>query len=186
MLVVGSAFLVMFLWLTAEEHRLEQLDQQAGVHLAGGDLDEALAIWLDLLERKPGDVTLLNRLGIAYTQGKDYERAESYFQQALSADANEPQAYFNMALLAMNRGQSEQAEAILLRLLEVCDWYPQANYHLGYICEKSERLELAKKYYVRELNVNGSCAKAWRRYLALKNDESLAKASGESAAVGAR
>ncbi len=172
-LVLGAAFLVTFLWLTAEDYRLDRLDRQAGLHLERGDLEEALAIWLDLLGRKPRDVTLLNRLGIAYTQAKDYTRAQSYFQQALAQDPNEPQAHFNLALLQMNRGQMAQAEAYLLRLLTVCHWYPQANYHLGYIYEKSGRLELAKEYYVRELNVNGSCAKAWRRYLALKNDESL-------------
>jgi hypothetical protein len=63
----------------------------------------------------------------------------------------------------------DQAEEILLQLMKIADWYPEANYHLGYIYEKRGQPALAVDYYIRELNVNGGCAKAWRRYLALKD-----------------
>ena len=62
---------------------------------------------------------------------------------------------------------------LLLQLMEIADWYPEANYHLGYIYEKRGQLDLAQQYYVRELNVNGSSAKAWRRYLALNEETSV-------------
>ncbi len=176
-LIAAGGLLAGFLWLTAEQYSFDQRDGRASALLERGDVEQAMAIWQELLQQKPGDVTLLNRLGIAYTQAKDYTRAESYFRQALAEDPDEPQAYFNLGLLQMKQGQTDQAEATLLRLLAVADWYPQGNYHLGYIYEKSGRLELARKYYIRELNVNGSCAKAWRRYLALKNDEFSAKTS---------
>ena len=176
-LVLAAGVLAGLFWLTARQHRMSKQDRLAADLLRREEVDQAIAIWQELLRESPTDVTLLNRLGIAYTQAEDFERAESFFNRALAEDADEPQGYFNLALLQMKRRQMDQAEQTLLKLMTVADWYPEANYHLGYICEKSGRLDLAKQYYVRELNVNGSCAKAWRRYLALNSEQMAADGS---------
>ena len=179
-LVLGVGLLAGLFWVTEQQHRIDRQDQRAAGFLQRGDIDQAVAIWQELLRQMPADVTLLNRLGIAYTQAEDFERAQSFFNRALAEDADEPQAYFNLALLQMKRRQMDQAEQTLLKLLTVAKWYPEANYHLGYVYEKSGRIELAQKYYVRELNVNGGCAKAWRRYLALSAERIDADSSGKT------
>ena len=180
-----SALLAGLFWLTEQQHRSDQQDQRAAGFLQVGDIDQAVAIWQELLRQMPANVTLLNRLGIAYTQAEDFERAQSFFDRALAEDADEPQAYFNLALLQMKRRRMDQAEQTLLKLLTVAKWYPEANYHLGYVYEKSGRIELAQKYYVRELNVNGGCAKAWRRYLALNADRIDADSSSKTVTLSA-
>lgn len=172
-LVSGSAIAAIF-WLTEPQHRLDLMDQKAVGLLARGDIAEATAIWQDLHEQRPQDINYINRLGIAYTQTKDYNRAEALFSQAMNMDPGEPQAYFNLALLRLRQQQMDQAEEMLLKLLAIADWYPEANYHLGYICQKTGRPSQAQDYYIREINVNGDSAKAWRGYLALRRDESLA------------
>lgn len=114
----------------------------------------------------------------------DYNGQE-VFSVSQKWDSDEPQAYFNLALLQMKRRQMDQAEQTLLKLLTVAKWYPEANYHLGYVYEKSGGIELAQKYYVRELNVNGGCAKAWRRYLALNADRIDADSSSKTVTLAA-
>ena len=177
--VLGGGALAGVFLLTGPQHRLDSVDRQAVGLLARGEIGKATAIWEDLHEQRPQNIDYINRLGIAYTQAKDYARAEAFFRQAMKIDEEEPQAYFNLALLRLQQEQMEQAEEMLLKLLTIADWYPEANYHLGYICQKTGRLGEAQEYYVREINVNGSSAKAWRGYLALKEDEYQAENRGE-------
>ena len=169
-LILGTTAVAGMFLLSDKQHRAQQADRRAADLLGRGEVAQAMAIWQKMLDQNPDHVTVLNRLGIACTKGGDYEQAESYFRRAMQVDGREPQAYFNLALLRMRQQQMDQAEQILLQLMKIADWYPEANYHLGYIYEKSGRLELARQHYVRELNVNGGCAKAWRRYLALKEE----------------
>lgn len=170
-LVLGTCAVAGIFWLTKAEHRINLLDQKAANLLARGDVSQAIDIWQKLHEQRPGDVNFLNRLGIACTKTKNFSEAESFFAQAMDIDPSEPQAYFNLGLLRIHQGRMKEAEEILLKLLTITDKYPETNYHLGYICEKTGRLAQAQDYYVREFNVNGNSAKAWRRYLALKQDE---------------
>ena len=135
--------------------------------MAAERYQEALALWLGLLKENPDDSEALLRAGIAQSMLAQYDAAAESFDHALRLNPRNAPVLYNRALLRLKLGELDAAEKQLHELLGICDWYPNANYHLGLICEKRGDPAAADGYYVKELNVNPSSAMAWKRHMEL-------------------
>ena len=74
--------------------------------------DEALGEFLKMEEEYNGDSRLLNNIALCYANTHDFEKAEYYYQKALSYDAKQAQIYVNFADLLFQ--QQKIVEAIEL------------------------------------------------------------------------
>jgi len=71
-------------------------------------LDEAQAIFADLLKRFPRDSNLNYDMGIVMYHKKQYEQAKDYFRKAIEIDDN-ADAYLYLALIYRDLGDKEKA-----------------------------------------------------------------------------
>jgi protein O-GlcNAc transferase len=81
------------------------------LHLLGtiesdhGRLQEATGHWTKALEQKPNHLLLLNKIGaLARRMGNEVE-AENIFRKAISIDATQPEAHFNLGNCLSSRGE---------------------------------------------------------------------------------
>ncbi|MBM4084298.1 MAG: tetratricopeptide repeat protein [Planctomycetes bacterium] len=133
--------------------------------------EEALPIWQALAGQEPTNSEVLLRLGIAQSMLRRYDEAQKYLEAALKASPGDARIPHNLGLLFLRRGRDSDAETYLKRALAIQGWHPEANYHLGVIAESRGEKEKALELYVRELDGNPSCGKAWERAFVLRQGQ---------------
>ena len=149
----------------------EALKAAGGLHFDRREYPAAAEKWRAAVEVQPDSVDLRNRLGMALTKLKQYDKAKAEFKAAAALDPDEPRSLFNLALLYIHAGDLRLAEKTLRNTLRAGSWYPETHYHLGLIAESSGDVKMAIDEYTKELNVNAGCAKAWLRLEALRRKE---------------
>jgi len=152
--------------VTAGQDRTERLRQGDWLSRLGEN-ERALSIWRELAAETPEDKDILLRLGATLGALHRYTEAESVLEKALKLDPNDPLIVHNLGLLRLNQGRMKEAETYFHRVLSIRPWQPETNYHLGLIAERRGDVAGARKLYLKELEVNAHCAKAWDRYLRL-------------------
>lgn len=96
-----------------------------------GDLAAAVEAWQRAVELDPDDAAAANNLGFALERlGRPAEAAERYLR-ALGTDPTYPLPYFNLADLALERGQAEQAIRFYRAGLELAPDNEQARRNLA-------------------------------------------------------
>jgi len=78
--------------------------------LEGGQADVAFDFFMQAAELDPSNIQARYHLGLVYAYTKnDLELARKSFEEVLARDANDGDALYQMALLAMKRGKNDQA-----------------------------------------------------------------------------
>lgn len=77
--------------------------------------------WSQLLEKNPYDFIALKGLGFLYFLEGQYREARSYFSDAAGINANDPEIYNVLALIAIHEGQVDYGIDILLDALDRVD-----------------------------------------------------------------
>jgi tetratricopeptide (TPR) repeat protein len=150
-------------WIHAFERGEEPVRSAASVGLGllyadQGDDEDAI----NALER--ADTSVLTRsaqaataftLGLLYDRRKDFERARSYYEQAIEVDDWDasPNAAFNLGLLLGDVGDADGAEAAFTRAIEA-RFYPyrdEALHALAVTLQKLGKLDRAEAYYERAI-----------------------------------
>jgi serine/threonine-protein kinase len=122
------------------EHR-SGLFLQALLELSNGDLDRAISIYSDLVQRSPNAAALAN-LGLAYFLAGRYDEAATVYRLVLAKDPKNPGFHLNLADTDLLAGRRTDAEKGYRRVIELADADPgpsaqtlsikaQAFAHLG-------------------------------------------------------
>jgi tetratricopeptide (TPR) repeat protein len=98
-------------------------------------------------------------LGLLYGRRKDFERARSYYEQAIAMDdwRVSPNAAYNLGLLLGNLGDADGAEAAFTQAIEA-KYYPyqeRAMHALAITLQKLGKIDRAKTYYKRAIATDG-------------------------------
>jgi tetratricopeptide (TPR) repeat protein len=96
-----------------------------------GRVDDELTIYDELIDLDPLDATLLVDRGTVLYHAERREDALRDFRTAAIADAELPEAPFNLGLLYLENGRDDDAETQLLRAVELRPDYGKAHYHLA-------------------------------------------------------
>jgi len=85
-----------------------------GVELArAGKLDEAEALFKEILEVQPGVPEVHRNLGYVYAQRKDWAAAEASYQAALDLRPGDPELVAALAQMYQDSGQKDKAAALM-------------------------------------------------------------------------
>ena len=85
-----------------------------GVELAkSGQLDEAEAVFKEILELSPGIPEVYRNLGYVYSQREDWDSAEESYQSALDLRPGDPNFVAALAEIYRKTGREEEAMALL-------------------------------------------------------------------------
>ena len=77
-----------------------------------GRIEEALAVFREVLEQDPENVEALNDVGVAHIELNEYSEAQSVLQQALQVDSSNHNAFFNLLDAYISIGKEEKAKDI--------------------------------------------------------------------------
>ena len=94
------------------------------------------------------------RDGVDAHRAGDLEGAERLYREVLAAEADHPDALFNLARLASQLGRIAQAEAILRHLLEMLPGDPATLTSLGDLMQQAERPTEAEANYRLALDID--------------------------------
>ncbi len=113
--------------------------------LDGGDEVRAERELHRAVREDPNIARAWNKLGIL-AEKKDLEKeAINYYEKALVAEPDFPDALFNYAKLSLLMGNLDQADQILERLLESHSSYPLAHYLKAHLCIADKDADCARR-----------------------------------------
>lgn len=86
-----------------------------------------------IVAREPGNADALFQLGEIYIQAGQWDKTITYFTRFLELQPDSAHAYADIGIAHLNLGRFPQAEAALLKALELDSGYTEAHYSLGFL-----------------------------------------------------
>lgn len=133
---------------------------QAGVplalaHLKRGEARQAVAVVDSILQREPGNVSLLNLLGVAKLAAGDRSGARAAYVAAIKASPNLYPAHLNLARLDEADGQVERARQRYLGILKAKPNHADAMLELARLDEEMGRPNDALRWLDKDASLDG-------------------------------
>jgi len=119
--------------------------------LGGGNYEEAIESYEEVLNFDPRSAPARNGLGIAFAGLGRYADAESQFRSAIGSRAGFAEAHFNLAGVLQATGRFAESEMPLRRALKLKPAYTDAQVSLGMSLVLLGRLAEAKACYEKAL-----------------------------------
>ncbi len=146
---------------------LQETFNRAFKHHSEGRLDEAVAIYRQLLDFNPQEADVLQLLGTVYLQKGDHRGAIEYLQLSLDLVPGQPRVRENLAQAWLMRGVARQADGDIPeavegynRALALDPKRIEAVSNLGVISLNSGKWEEALTYFRRAIAINPAFADA--------------------------
>jgi len=95
----------------------------------------------------PDNDKIKKMLAQVLIKAEDYEQASKVYQDIVSANPQDAESQFALALVYLQLGRDGKAEDILNKLLEQAEWQYQASFYLGKIEEKRGNVEKALDWF---------------------------------------
>ncbi len=118
-----------------------------------GRLDEAEAVYRQVLEAEPRHPDSLHLLGVAATQRGLHEEAVALIGRAIAEKGDVAQFHSNLGTSLRSLGRFEEAEARYRRAVELKPDYPDAHNHLGTTLRDLGRIAEAEASYREALRL---------------------------------
>ena len=112
-----------------------------------GRVDEAAAIYRQVLEREPGNTIAIHYLGMAAWHRGDIAAAETQMRASIDADGSVPDFHNNLGLLLRDTGRVDAAIACYRQALTVDPEWIEAFSNLGLALESAGRFDEAIDAY---------------------------------------
>lgn len=126
-----------------------------------GRLDEAAAIYQQVLQSEPANFEALHALGIVRYQRGQLEEAERLIGKAVSVRPTAADANYNRACLLQKLNRSEEALSSFDRAIALKPDYVEALVNRGSLLSRIERHAEALATFDRVLALNANIAEAW-------------------------
>jgi tetratricopeptide (TPR) repeat protein len=110
-------------------------------------IEQGVALLLEILKESPNDIKAHNLLGIALTTTGKIEEANIHFSKAIELNPRFYPALKNLAINEMKLNRAKEAKALFIRELEVGPDDPVAHLALGEIHWQEKQFAEAVKHY---------------------------------------
>ncbi|MBF0603544.1 MAG: tetratricopeptide repeat protein [Nitrospirae bacterium] len=129
-----------------------------------GRLTSALNCLNQALEKSPGNPHIMASLGLLAQEEKAFQRAESWYLQALSIQETFPQIHFNLGTLCREQSRNTEAKHHFQRALALDPGHWKAHFNLGLIAQLDNQTQQAIDYYEQALRLKPDY---WRAHWAM-------------------
>jgi tetratricopeptide (TPR) repeat protein len=99
--------------------------------------DEAIAIYLRIVEEDPGHAAAHINLGTLYYNRQDYGSAEKYYRLAIGADSRYALAHFDLGNVLDETNRIMEAIAAYRTAIQLAPTYADAHYNLALALERT-------------------------------------------------
>ncbi len=130
----------------------------AGVLIAKGQVDGAIAHYREALEIKPDMAEVQSNLGNALLRDGQVEEAIVHLQKALQIDPAYAEAYNHMGSALIKKGQVDAAIGYYQKAVQLNTSDPDAYNNLGIIFLRSGQVDQAIEYYKKAVAIKPSSA----------------------------
>jgi tetratricopeptide (TPR) repeat protein len=117
-------------------------------------LPEAIRVLEGILEFEPSEPTALDLMGAIYAGEGESNKAEAVWLKAIEADPTRVNVLNNLAILAEENNDLDNAEAYYRKALKLSDDWWGTYYHYGTFCWHQERYEEAVIWLERACQSN--------------------------------
>ncbi len=97
---------------------------------------EAIATYLQVIEREPGHAAAHINVGTLYYNRQDYNLAEKHYRAAIESDPRYALAYFDLGNVLDETGRVQEAIQTYKTALQLAPTYADAHYNLALAFEK--------------------------------------------------
>jgi tetratricopeptide (TPR) repeat protein len=126
-----------------------------------GEPKEAAAVLREAIEKQPDFLDAQNMLAISYINQGRLDDASEVSRAIISKDARNAEAYFNLGVIAHQRGFHDQALAAFKRSVELRPDYDESRINLATEYSLRGDLGLAKAQLETALEINAESLQGW-------------------------
>lgn len=148
----------------AETARDAALRQEGEALLRQGKLAEAEGLFQAMLERAPGNVDLLNALGLIAMRGRRAADAVRLYRAAVAAAPSQAELLINLGAALAAAGEFDEAERVHQDAVGRLPGMPQAHAAHGNILASRGRFDVAAEAYGRALTLDPAAAPVLLRF----------------------
>ena len=152
-----------------EKRMSVQLGKEGDILYSKGKIHEAIDKWEKALSFKKQS-KIYEKIVVALIIKKENKEAKKWVEEGLTYFPNCVNLIYNHAFLNVLDGKYNEAIEEIDRLLEINPYYPEAHFMKGMIFEKIGKRKEAKKEYIKEVNINPGCKKAWKKIKEMQNE----------------
>jgi tetratricopeptide (TPR) repeat protein len=125
-----------------------------------GKLDEAEALFLEILDQQPGIPEVHRNLGYVYAQKKDWAKAEASYQSAIDLRPGDATFVAGLAQVYQDSGQEDKAIALMSQAAAANPQDGEAQFNQGLFLLNSGDTEKAGQAFSAALAADPSIAEA--------------------------
>jgi len=118
--------------------------------------DEAIQIYLRLLELEPGHAAAHINLGTLYYNRQDFVAAEKHYRAAVAADPRYALAYFDLGNVLDETGHFVEAAGAYKTAIQLAPTYADAHYNLAVAYERVREPRLALRHWTAYVKLDRS------------------------------
>jgi cytochrome c-type biogenesis protein CcmH/NrfG len=115
------------------------IQQEAGLHKQGAaeapaaDLSQAVAPFIEAVNKNPNDYESLVKLGNLFYDGQQFPSAIQYYERALAIHPENPDVRTDMGTAYWYAGNADKAQAAMETSLKYRPGHPQTLFNLGWV-----------------------------------------------------
>ena len=128
--------------------------EKAEGYLKKGNFNQAIREFETFLEKWPDDPRCYNKLGVCYASLRDFVKAKSYLEKALSLDLEYAEPYNNLGNICLEEKEYEKSIDLYKKALELNPDYAAAHSNLGIAYKRTKRINEAVKHFKRAAEID--------------------------------
>ena len=145
---------------TPSDNRADGLLQTAVAHQNAGRLDEAAAVYRQILAATPGHFDAKHLLGVVALQSGRFDEARELIAEAITLNPKFAAAHNNLGNVYLRQGRRDDAQASFQRAVQLDPKSGDANFNLGTELRRLGKLNDAATHFRRAVAANGKSLKA--------------------------
>jgi tetratricopeptide (TPR) repeat protein len=126
----------------------------------GGQLEEAEALYLEILEVLPGLGPVHQNLGYIYAEREDWAKAEEHYLEAVELSPEEPSVKDGLIKVYVGSGQTDKALELTTQIAEESPEDAVAQFNLGLFLNDAGRTDEAAEAFEAALAADPALAEA--------------------------
>lgn len=118
--------------------------------------DEAIKVYLQVLEQQPSHAAAHINLGTLYYNRQEFGAAEQHYRAAVEADARYPLAYFDLGNVLDETGRFNEAITAYKTAIGLAPNYADAHYNLALAYERMRQPRVALRHWTAYVKLDRS------------------------------